>query len=432
VHPGLTPTTTAAFDQATGQYSRIISVVDPTVNLRLDPRTRSPQTDQLGVGVERELATRLSIGASYVHKNGSDFIGWTDTGGIYEASTRTLPNGRVVPVLVLTNGTAARRFLLTNPSGYFLRYNGMVLTVDKRWSDGWQAFASYTVSKTEGLQPSSGLSPGQGQFSSTFGGNPFGRDPNTLTNAIGRLSDDRTHVLRVMGSLPIPRTGVVFATNFQYLTGLPWAATAQVNLPQGGVARILLETPGTRRLSSQTLMDIRLSRAIELARKTRIELLLDVFNTFNRLPKSSLPTTICSARISGVPVSSSTHDGLCSASGFHSRNSDRQSWLATHQPQGAVHADNAPATHSGTRNSSDGRAVCLHLRLFRTCRAQRRSVLWNRQQPRRRRQARIDRGPRSERRHDYADRGDRHVWLHVRCALQPGNLVQRLRPRRLC
>jgi hypothetical protein len=75
VHPGLTPTTTAAFDQATGQYSRIISVVDPTVNLRLDPHTRSPQTDQLGVGVERELARRLSIAASYVHKNGSDFIG---------------------------------------------------------------------------------------------------------------------------------------------------------------------------------------------------------------------------------------------------------------------------------------------------------------------------------------------------------------------
>jgi len=223
-----------------------------------------------------------------VHKNGSDFIGWTDTGGIYEPSTRTLPNGQVVPVFVLTNGTAARRFLLTNPSGYFLGYNGMVLTVDKRWSDGWQALASYTVSKTEGLQPSSGLSPGQGQFSSTFGGNTFGRDPNTLTNAIGRLSDDRTHVFRVMGSLPIPRTGVIFATNFQYLTGLPWAATAQVNLPQGGVTRILLEAPGTRRLSSQTLMDIRLSRSIELARKTRVELLFDVFNTFNSTAEEQL------------------------------------------------------------------------------------------------------------------------------------------------
>jgi len=280
VHPGLTPTTTAAFDQTTGQYSRIVSIVDPTINLRLDPHTRSPQTDQLGIGVERELAQRVSVAVTYVHKNGSDFIGWTDTGGIYDASTRTLAGGQLVPVRVLTNGTAARRFLLTNPSAYFLRYDGLVLTVDKRWSDNWQALASYTVSKSEGLEPSSGASPGQGQFSSTFGGNPFGRDPNTLTNATGRLSDDRTHMFRVMGSVPVPGTGVVFAANFQYLTGLPWAATAQVQLPQG-LTRLLLETPGTRRLSSQALMDMRLSRAFELARKTRIELLLDVFNTFN-------------------------------------------------------------------------------------------------------------------------------------------------------
>jgi hypothetical protein len=222
-----------------------------------------------------------------VHKDGSDYIGWTDTGGSYDASTRTLQNGQVVPVQVLTNGTAARRFLLTNPSGYFLRYNGIVFTVDKRWSDGLQALASYTLSRVEGLEASSGSSPGQGQFSSTFGSNPFGRDPNTLTNAAGPLSNDRTHVFRVMGSLPILHTGFVFAANFQYLTGLPWAATTQVALPQG-LTRILLETPGTRRLSSQALMDVRLSRAIAFAAQTRIELLLDVFNVLNNTAEERL------------------------------------------------------------------------------------------------------------------------------------------------
>src|SRR5207237_8542353 len=127
VHPGLTPITTAAFDPATGQYSRVISVVNPTVNLRLDPQTRSPQTDQFGIGVERQLVRRVSISASYVHKDGSDFVGWTDTGGIYDTGTRTLQNGLLLPVSLLTNGTAARRFLLTNPSNYFLRYNGLVV-----------------------------------------------------------------------------------------------------------------------------------------------------------------------------------------------------------------------------------------------------------------------------------------------------------------
>ena len=58
VHPGLTPTTTAGFDSSTGRYSRIISVVDPTINVRLDPNTRSPKTDQFGIGVEGELARR--------------------------------------------------------------------------------------------------------------------------------------------------------------------------------------------------------------------------------------------------------------------------------------------------------------------------------------------------------------------------------------
>src|SRR5206468_42541 len=94
VHPGLTPTTTAAFDQATGQYSRIISVVDPTVNLRLDPHTKSPRTDQFGVGLDRDLGHRLTVAVGYVQKTGADYIGWTDTGGVDRPETRTLPDGR--------------------------------------------------------------------------------------------------------------------------------------------------------------------------------------------------------------------------------------------------------------------------------------------------------------------------------------------------
>ena len=89
-------------------------------------------------------------------KNGENFIGWTDTGGIYREETRTMADGRVVPVFVLTNGTASRRFLLTNQDEYSLTYNGLVTAVEKRYSSRWHAFASYTWSRTNGLQPSSG------------------------------------------------------------------------------------------------------------------------------------------------------------------------------------------------------------------------------------------------------------------------------------
>ena len=80
-------------------------------------------------------------------------------------NTRILPDGRSLPVFVLVNSTADRRFLLTNPDGYSLTYHGLVIAVDKRWSHGWQAFGSYTYSRGHGLQVSSGTTAGGAQSS---------------------------------------------------------------------------------------------------------------------------------------------------------------------------------------------------------------------------------------------------------------------------
>jgi hypothetical protein len=103
-------------------------------------------------------------------------------------------------------------------------------------------------------------------------------------NARGRLPNDRPHVVRVMGSLDVPRTGLVLAANYQFFSGKPWAASTLVALPQtGGQAtqRVLLEPPGSRGLSSQSLLDIRLSRAVPLRGEGHIEFLLDVLNVLN-------------------------------------------------------------------------------------------------------------------------------------------------------
>jgi hypothetical protein len=117
----------------------------------------------------------------------------------------------------------------------------------------------------------------------------FGRDPNDLTNARGRLPNDRPHMVRVMGSAELPRTGLMFASNLQISSGKPWAATAQVSLPQGD-QRILLEPRGARRLSTQTLLDVRLSRAIAVGRLGRVELVVDVLNALNDTAEEGLTT----------------------------------------------------------------------------------------------------------------------------------------------
>ena len=194
-----------------------------------------------------------------------------------------------MPVLVIANSTADRRFLLTNPAGYSLTYNGLVTAVEKRRSHGWQAFGSYTWSRATGLQPSSGATAAASQVS-TISGTPFltfGQDPNSLTNARGLMPNDRPHMLRLMGSVDVPRTGFTLAANAQHFSGKPWAASTQISLPQGD-QRILLEPRGSRRLSSQTLVDLRLSRPIDLGGSRRVELFVDVLNVLNDTAEESL------------------------------------------------------------------------------------------------------------------------------------------------
>jgi hypothetical protein len=199
IHPGATPTTTTDFDPATGGYTRLRSVLDPRINLRLDPRTRAPRTDEYSIGVDR----------------------------------------------------------------------------------------SYTLSRAYGLQPSSGTTAAGPQISHAMP--TFGRDPNDLTNARGRLPNDRPHVFRLMGTVEVPRTGFVIAANLQHFSGKPWAATTQIVLPQGD-QRILLEPRGSRRLSSQSLLDVRVSRTILSGGVGRIEVLVDVLNALNDTAEEGLAT----------------------------------------------------------------------------------------------------------------------------------------------
>src|SRR5262249_40623914 len=100
----------------------------------------------------------------------------------------------------------------------------------------------------------------------------------------------------------VPRTGLAFSANFQYFTGKPWAPTALVPLgaPQND-RRIFLEPRGTRRLSSQSLLNMRLSKTILTRESARIELLVDVLNVLNDKAEEELAS-----------------DSLFTASGFNS------------------------------------------------------------------------------------------------------------------
>ncbi len=295
-HPGATAVTTKGFNTITGDYSGPpIITVDPAVNLRWDPEMSAPRTDEYSIGVDRALSRRVTVSAAYVHKDGRNFISWTDVVGKYVEGTQSLADGRTVTVYRLdttVTPTTARLFLLTNPDGYSSTYNGLVMTTERRWANGWQAMASYTWSKSFGLLPSSNASAAGMQTSTVSPPQPsrFGQDPNDLTNARGRLPNDRPHVVRLMGSVDVPRTGLRLTANLQQFSGKPWTAAAQITTLPQGARSVLLEPRGSHRLSSQTLLDVRVSREITLGTLGRLDLLLDVLNLLNDAAEESLAT----------------------------------------------------------------------------------------------------------------------------------------------
>jgi hypothetical protein len=103
-----------------------------------------------------------------------------------------------------------------------------------------------------------------------------------------------------MGTFTVPRTGFLLAANLQHVTGKPWASTAQILLAQGDT-RILLEPRGTRGLSSQTILDFRVSRAFSIGGATRIEVLMDVLNALNDTAEEGLASDNYAASNFGQP-----------------------------------------------------------------------------------------------------------------------------------
>ena len=94
IHPGVTPTTTMAYDAATGGYTpscrwSIRTSTSPSIPTRARPAPTSTPSASIA-----RSPPRLAAAVAYIRKRGSDFIAWTDVGGQYREETRTLADGR--------------------------------------------------------------------------------------------------------------------------------------------------------------------------------------------------------------------------------------------------------------------------------------------------------------------------------------------------
>ena len=287
MHPGIATSTLRGYDAATRAYTTLLSVTNPTSNIALDPDIKAPSTDQFSVGVDREVARNIGASVTYVRKEWRDQVGWKDIGGVYAPQTVIAPNGQAVTVFGRTNAASAQKFLRTNGPGFYTKYNGVMVSINRRMANRWMANVGYTYSRTYGLAPT---------------GNT-GRDPNDLINLEGRIDgQDRPHLFNASGTYEVPRIGVQVSGNLTLTQGRAYGRQFQVRLAQGQ-RNVFFEAPGSYRRPNQQWLHLRVNKILLRRGARHIEVGAEVRNALQELSIDSLITQVGTSPSFGLPSS---------------------------------------------------------------------------------------------------------------------------------
>jgi len=242
----------------------------------MDPNIKNPYSEQLFIGLERELIPDFSAGAMYIHKTEGNSIGWEGRNTEYEQVQRVSPdNGQTYAVFNRT-GPYPEKWQ-SNPEGYSQEFDGFILTLNKKYSRNWMMNASLTWSHSTGLNM---MSKSTFQHVLTSYAQDFGVDPNDLINAKGDLQHDKRWVVKFSSGYNLP-WDIFFGTYFTYQTGRPRPALVRVSDLEQGRQEILAEPRGERRYPSFYTLNLRAQKTFSLRGSWKLKVMLDLFNATN-------------------------------------------------------------------------------------------------------------------------------------------------------
>ena len=167
-----------------------------------------PYTDQLSLGIERQIAANMSFSADYVHAFGRDLLVQRQLNPTLRATTAiTSPNVRQGSALLteITTGLQAQHpgfapftgAVTTFENAAKTDYDALMMQVEKRFSQNYSARVSYTLSYSRGNTTGNGFPASGFQV----------LDDLNLDLNEGPTSFDQRHNLVVSGIAVVPRTG---------------------------------------------------------------------------------------------------------------------------------------------------------------------------------------------------------------------------------
>ena len=188
-----------------------------TATVQYDTQNRQmPQSTQVSFGYERQIGTTMSVGADFVHNQGRGWLAYDLNPGLRVNTTRT---GAIVRTDLL--GLAAQLGIAPFANSVLsrydysgeTRYDGLNLSLERRYKGFWSARASYTLGDARGNN--SGAPAATNNFQVLA-------DRHLDLND-GPLDTDRRHNLTLNGRLEVPHTkGLTVSALFRYMTGRPF------------------------------------------------------------------------------------------------------------------------------------------------------------------------------------------------------------------
>jgi hypothetical protein len=271
----------------------------------VDPGLKAPKTLQYSAGFERQLGDKYSIGLMGVYKDTSRMIGWEFLDdGVYEPQSFTDPfNGEVYTVLNPVEFPTVRK---GNKPGYTAagylddywgKYQGVVLTFNRRFSGWWGMQASYTYSESTGLNPRA-LSQYQ---NNPLYGSREGSSPNQWFNVDGAVqTGDRPHMLRVQSNFELPWE-LHASTNVNLQSGRPYFREVRANYDTNAGRQDYFVAEEFRH-PFQSLVDFSIGKRFQVGQEIEMKIDLQFFNLLNDTATDYFETTILDQGESLYPV----------------------------------------------------------------------------------------------------------------------------------
>lgn len=282
----------------------------------IDPDIKHPRVDEWSAGFERALTRDLRLSITGIHREDKNLQGTLSPSARWERIT--LPNGLdggTVPAYTWVNRSDTETDLVvTNPDGFAYldvngnvlgraratrKYKALIVGLDKRFSNRWQGRVTYVLSKAEGSQDNDG-------FESYGKSTLYESASRALVNRFGRLTNDRTHELKVLASYQVPKIDVTVGAYFNIISGRTYTPfqqfrSSEINFVAASSGRrVLLEPLGNRREPTRRLLNLRFEKSFTFEGTNRLGLFADVTNVFNSSVYTDIQDRYPSVSITGV------------------------------------------------------------------------------------------------------------------------------------